>query len=587
MAAAPPGRFAGCRDLVDMLERLPDELDAAIMEHAGGLTQFLLGRLPQPMSRRTITLLWTEAIIADNVAAVRLLPQLEETPYDILAHSEKMVAALTKLDILCQTLVVSLADPRFDLTKINDLVDLCPETGPLLLPFFFQILPQWKSNINQIMLISVGAAAAGDLDLFAEAFECTPIPERWRLLDRICRPCVSVACRLGHKDVVREMLEKHVFHRFLSVHSAILSNDVELLEMVVSRSSRWSTTEHEVKCALRLDHNEIAVRLMVHLVQRHYCQAEDILALCIDECNLDVLRSIATSAALRSDRVYAKVPQAAGAGRLEILKYVYETSGEALWAEEALTSAIEGGWVDVARWLLEEPCKQMNEASVIQAFSAGSVALFDMLVEIRADLTMGGIMDAAARIGNLTLVRHMHNRGFSCTTAAMDGAAQNRHTDVVRFLHDNRTEGCTRAGLVYALNNLDDGVLQILHAGPVSGTVEEALHSVSCHLSAHAARELHRGVDCHTCDCSFLLQAIEKRSSDTAMALAELGHAVSDDAAKQLARWGDLDCIRALSPQFGASQWKGLHQAATESAEQKLIAWIDAEISRDVLDPRM
>ena len=53
-------------------------------------------------------------------------------------------------------------------------------------------------------------------------------------------------------------------------------------------------------------------------------------------------------------------------------------------------------------------------------------------------------MDYAAKNGHLEVVKCLHeNRTEGCTKDAMDWAAKNGHLEVVKWLHDNRTEGCT------------------------------------------------------------------------------------------------------------------------------------------------
>ncbi|KAJ3094083.1 hypothetical protein HDU97_008525 [Phlyctochytrium planicorne] len=57
-------------------------------------------------------------------------------------------------------------------------------------------------------------------------------------------------------------------------------------------------------------------------------------------------------------------------------------------------------------------------------------------------------MTAAASCGHLEVLKFLHEcRTEGATTDAMDGAAKKGHLDIVRFLHENRTEGCTRAAL--------------------------------------------------------------------------------------------------------------------------------------------
>ena len=63
-------------------------------------------------------------------------------------------------------------------------------------------------------------------------------------------------------------------------------------------------------------------------------------------------------------------------------------------------------------------------------------------------------MNLAARNGHLEVVKWLHqNRTEGCTTDAMDHAASNGHLDVVKWLHQNRKEGCTKDAMDWAAGN--------------------------------------------------------------------------------------------------------------------------------------
>lgn len=63
-------------------------------------------------------------------------------------------------------------------------------------------------------------------------------------------------------------------------------------------------------------------------------------------------------------------------------------------------------------------------------------------------------MDNAARSGHLEMVKWLHeNRSEGCSTRAMDGAASSGHLEVVEWLHQNRTEGGSRAAIDRAAYN--------------------------------------------------------------------------------------------------------------------------------------
>jgi hypothetical protein len=70
-------------------------------------------------------------------------------------------------------------------------------------------------------------------------------------------------------------------------------------------------------------------------------------------------------------------------------------------------------------------------------------------------------MDKAAKYNHLEVIKWLHeNRSEGCTTEAMDSACRNRHLEVVKWLHFNRSEGCTYRAL--AMNwAASDGYLEV------------------------------------------------------------------------------------------------------------------------------
>ena len=73
-------------------------------------------------------------------------------------------------------------------------------------------------------------------------------------------------------------------------------------------------------------------------------------------------------------------------------------------------------------------------------------------------------MDWAAQEGHLQVVKWLHeNRSEGCTSDAMDGAAQEGHLDVVKWLHENRSEGCTSDAMDGAAQEGHLDVVKWLH----------------------------------------------------------------------------------------------------------------------------
>eukprot|EP00611_Tribonema_gayanum_P012613 TRINITY_DN2324_c0_g1_i3.p1 TRINITY_DN2324_c0_g1~~TRINITY_DN2324_c0_g1_i3.p1 ORF type:complete len:288 (-),score=39.14 TRINITY_DN2324_c0_g1_i3:467-1330(-) len=83
-------------------------------------------------------------------------------------------------------------------------------------------------------------------------------------------------------------------------------------------------------------------------------------------------------------------------------------------------------------------------------------------------------MDAAAEHGHLAVVKWLHeNRTEGCSTAAMDLAAANNHLEVLQWLHNNRKEGCTSDAFHFAAIYGHLQIIQWLHH---NNLVQSAAH---------------------------------------------------------------------------------------------------------------
>ena len=92
----------------------------------------------------------------------------------------------------------------------------------------------------------------------------------------------------------------------------------------------------------------------------------------------------------------------------------------------------------------------------------------------------GGAMDNAARQGHLEIVKWLHeNRSEGCTTWAIDMAAYNGHLEVVKWLHENRTEGCTTDAMDHAawMGHLE--VVKFLHENRTEGCTDFAMDNAA------------------------------------------------------------------------------------------------------------
>ena len=88
-------------------------------------------------------------------------------------------------------------------------------------------------------------------------------------------------------------------------------------------------------------------------------------------------------------------------------------------------------------------------------------------------------MDEAAENGHLNIVKWLHeNRTEGCSTKAIDDAAGNGFLDVVKWLHENRTEGCTTSAIDLAAISGHFDIVKFLHENRTEGCTNKAFDGI-------------------------------------------------------------------------------------------------------------
>lgn len=127
-------------------------------------------------------------------------------------------------------------------------------------------------------------------------------------------------------------------------------------------------------------------------------------------------------------------------------------------------------------------------------------------------------LDAAARWGNLEIVKYLHNfqqdvkrtrrkrrkegrkkkrggsyrgRGVTSTSDAMDYAAENGYLEMVQWLHTNRSEGCTTRAMNKAAKNGNLEMVRWLHEHRTEGCTARAMDKAAGKGQLHVVKWLH------------------------------------------------------------------------------------------------
>lgn len=100
-------------------------------------------------------------------------------------------------------------------------------------------------------------------------------------------------------------------------------------------------------------------------------------------------------------------------------------------------------------------------------------------------------MDFAAASGHIQVVRWLHeNRSDGCTVDAMNKAAFNNDIEMVLWLHENRTEGCSTDAMDWAATAGHLHMIQWLHHSRSEGCTGRAIDGAACGGHLHVIKWL-------------------------------------------------------------------------------------------------
>ncbi|EGG23372.1 hypothetical protein DFA_05504 [Cavenderia fasciculata] len=137
-------------------------------------------------------------------------------------------------------------------------------------------------------------------------------------------------------------------------------------------------------------------------------------------------------------------------GNFEMVSYIFDTvmpTHPFPIRISTLSDALEGGKLDVFYYLYD----RFSDKSDIwtpdimdKAAEKGHIEIVKLLHEHRSEGATTYAMDLAARNGHIEIVKFLHeHRSEGATTNAMDWAAEKGHFEVVKYLHEHRSEGAT------------------------------------------------------------------------------------------------------------------------------------------------
>ncbi|EGG18626.1 hypothetical protein DFA_04121 [Cavenderia fasciculata] len=174
------------------------------------------------------------------------------------------------------------------------------------------------------------------------------------------------------------------------------------------------------------------------------------------------------------------VINACNSGNFELVKYILANLNVEC-PSTAVDSAIQKNFsLDMISYL-DKPCTLKGLECAIKNARLDVIQYFHKKYSKSNVLWNRDVLNMASEYGHLDIVKFLHeNRTEGCTTKAMDEAACNGHIEIVKFLHFNRTEGCTTDAMDFAtMNGQTVEMIKWLHFNRTEGCTSMAM----CHAA--------------------------------------------------------------------------------------------------------
>lgn len=169
---------------------------------------------------------------------------------------------------------------------------------------------------------------------------------------------------------------------------------------------------------------------------------------------------------------------AAANNQLEVVKLLHKSRMEGC-TTRAMDWSARYVHLEMVRWLNENRPEGCTIRAMDSAIAHDHLDVAKYLYENRSEGASPHQIDKAAGNGHLDMVcwltEHCENEPLAqCTTTAMDSAAYHGHYRMIRYLHENRTEGCTSCAMDRAASHGCFRSLLYLHANRSEGCTDTA-----------------------------------------------------------------------------------------------------------------
>ncbi|OWY99448.1 hypothetical protein PHMEG_00029545 [Phytophthora megakarya] len=233
--------------------------------------------------------------------------------------------------------------------------------------------------------------------------------------------------------------------KYISAEIAARNGRLYIVEWLHSNSSRLFTSTMDV--AAQFGHLDV-VRWL-HRNQRECCTTSTT-DLAAHNGHIDVVKWLTRNREEGCSNVAMLFSILSG--RLDMVQWIY-TNFEKAWVGQLIDIAATSGRLSIPAVILLALIgllKEVSAAPLMQSFPPPQTAIYTCCAvrfDHGFDRRTPQAMDSAAANGHVTVLRWLHDRGFVCSTNAIDLTAMNSHKDVVCWLNCNTSAGCTESAM--------------------------------------------------------------------------------------------------------------------------------------------
>lgn len=182
---------------------------------------------------------------------------------------------------------------------------------------------------------------------------------------------------------------------------------------------------------------------------------------------------------------------------IDILKHIETFLVQYNPEVHTLSWVIKKNSTEGLRFLCEkntEPIQHFAGFAIYLASGYGKLDMLNWLITrygpVYESVFLRNLMDTPAAYGYLHIIQYLNTYNYSASTEAMDGSAGNGHFNVVKFLHDNRTEGCTQLAFDGAAENGHYHVMEWLYKNRTGRVSDEGMETAICNGHIEVVRFL-------------------------------------------------------------------------------------------------